>query len=253
MDARLREFAEAPPAFVPRAADEVVVDDRRFFLSVSEGGRTGILMRTRFPAGNAAAVLDEVREHAPRAKLTLTTPDAAVASAFRELGFHDAEPPLEPTCTALAIDREPPAASSGIDVRRVASYDDFLIGYEIVLESVAFTDAQRDARRAQAEETYRQRRSWPGGQEWLAYVDGRPVGYAAAVACDRGLALAGGATLPEARGRGCYRALVRARWDDAVARGRPALVTHAWEASRPILEHFGFERACTVYVLEGEP
>ena len=34
-------------------------------------------------------------------------------------------------------------------------------------------------------------------------------------------------TLPDARGRGAYRALVRARWDDAVRRGTPALVVHA--------------------------
>jgi hypothetical protein len=253
VDPALREFAEAPPAFVPRSPEEVVVRDARFFLSVSRDGRTGILTHTRFAAAESSDVLGDVREHAPRAMVTLTTADGAVAHAFRHLGFHDAEPPLEPTCAALALDREPPTASVGIDVRRVESYDDFLIGFEIVLRSAAFSAAQRDARRAQADGLYEQRRSWPGGQEWLASLDGRPAAYAAAIAGDRGLSLTGGATLPDARGRGCYRALVRARWDDAVARGTPALVTHAWKASRPILEHFGFERACTVYVLEGEP
>ena len=47
--------------------------------------------------------------------------------------------------------------------------------------------------------------------------------------------------LPEARGRGAYRALVRARWDEAVRRGTPSLVVHAEEASRRVLERIGFE------------
>jgi GNAT superfamily N-acetyltransferase len=46
--------------------------------------------------------------------------------------------------------------------------------------------------------------------------------------------------LPQARGRGVYRALVRARWDDAVALGTPALCVHAGAMSRPILERRGF-------------
>jgi hypothetical protein len=45
---------------------------------------------------------------------------------------------------------------------------------------------------------------------------------------------------PEARGRGAYRALVRARWDDAAERGTPALTVHAGALSRPILERLGF-------------
>ncbi len=54
------------------------------------------------------------------------------------------------------------------------------------------------------------------------------------------VALTGGATLPEARRRGAYSALVRARSDAAVAAGTPVLVTQASELSRPILERLGF-------------
>ena len=42
------------------------------------------------------------------------------------------------------------------------------------------------------------------------------------------------------RGRGAYRALVRARWDVAVERGTPALTVSAGAMSRPILERLGF-------------
>ena len=45
-----------------------------------------------------------------------------------------------------------------------------------------------------------------------------------------------------ARGRGAYRAVVRARWDAAVARGTPALAVGAGPMSRPILERLGFEQ-----------
>jgi hypothetical protein len=56
-----------------------------------------------------------------------------------------------------------------------------------------------------------------------------------------GVALMGGTVLPEARGRGVYRALVRARWNYAVARGTPLLVTQAGPMSAPILGRLGFE------------
>jgi predicted acetyltransferase len=59
----------------------------------------------------------------------------------------------------------------------------------------------------------------------------------------------GGVTLPDARGRGAYRALLRARWDEAVRRATPALVLHAEDASRRVLERIGFERAGNVVEL----
>jgi hypothetical protein len=63
--------------------------------------------------------------------------------------------------------------------------------------------------------------------------------------------LIGGSTAPWARGRGLYRALVRARWDYAVARGTPALATHAVpDTSYPILRRLGFEDVCTIRRLE---
>jgi predicted acetyltransferase len=54
--------------------------------------------------------------------------------------------------------------------------------------------------------------------------------------------MAGGATAPWARGRGAYRALVRARWDDAAARGTPVIAVHAKDTSSPILTRLGFEK-----------
>lgn len=51
----------------------------------------------------------------------------------------------------------------------------------------------------------------------------------------------GGATVPRARGRGHYHALLAARLDEAAARGRRLASVDAGPMSRPILEAIGFE------------
>ena len=86
---------------------------------------------------------------------------------------------------------------------------------------------------------------------FLATLDGRPAATALAIPSDRGVFLVGGATAAWARGRGLYRALVRARWAYAVARGTPTLVTHArTDPSYPILHRLGFEDVCLLRRLE---
>ena len=84
---------------------------------------------------------------------------------------------------------------------------------------------------------------------YLAYVDGEPVARGSAAFSEHAVALFGGSTLPEARGRGAYRALVAARWEDAVARGTPTLITQASPMSRPILNQLGFRELCEIRIL----
>jgi hypothetical protein len=64
--------------------------------------------------------------------------------------------------------------------------------------------------------------------------------------------LVSGGVLEAARGRGAYRGLVRARWDDAAARGTPVLLVFGGPMSRPILERTGFERIFDLEVLADE-
>jgi GNAT superfamily N-acetyltransferase len=78
------------------------------------------------------------------------------------------------------------------------------------------------------------------------------VGFSFAFASTWGLLLGGSAVLPAARGRGAYRALVAARWAEAVTLGKPALVVQAGAMSRPILESCGFEAVCHIDVLEDQ-
>ncbi len=95
-------------------------------------------------------------------------------------------------------------------------------------------------------------RSGTDGATYVALVDGQPAARATASFTEHGALLFGGATLEWARGRGAYRALVRARWDDAVARGTPVLVTHAGAMSRPILTRLGFREVSQIHILLDE-
>jgi hypothetical protein len=136
-------------------------------------------------------------------------------------------------------------------VRLVETFEQFAAGREIQWEAFA-TPAERRARnrvRLQEDFDESQRLGVPVG--FLASLDGRPAATALAIPSERGVLLIGGATATWARGRGLYRALVRARWDYAVARGTPALVTHAVpNTSYPILRRLGFREICTIRRLE---
>ena len=83
-----------------------------------------------------------------------------------------------------------------------------------------------------------------------AWLDGELVGTAGATPSSRGFLLWGGSVLVEARGRGCYRALVRARWDEAARRGTPALTVAANDKSSPVLRKLGFEKMLELRRLE---
>jgi predicted GNAT family acetyltransferase len=143
---------------------------------------------------------------------------------------------------AMILEREPPSVE-GVDVRAVESYEDYVRSQEILeLGSSRKSSAEeRAAARPTLPARFADYRDHPIGRRYLAFVDGKVVAAANAMRTSEGVwALAGGVTLPEARGRGAYRALVRKRWDDAAAAGTPALVTQASAMSRPILEYLGF-------------
>jgi len=79
---------------------------------------------------------------------------------------------------------------------------------------------------------------------FVARVDGRAIGAAATVNHPRDAYLTGAVVLPEARGRGAYKALLAARLQLAAAEGREAVVTQARaQTSAPILERLGFTPA----------
>lgn len=80
------------------------------------------------------------------------------------------------------------------------------------------------------------------GASALAYLDDRPVAAGGLSMVDRVARLWGGGVVPDARGRGAYRAVLAARLAHAVAHGSTvALVKGRVETSGPILRRAGFE------------
>jgi hypothetical protein len=156
-------------------------------------------------------------------------------------GLRQPDPPMDPVCAGMVLAEEPPGVH-GIDVRRIESLEQHRAGLEIMLAAADWTESAAADERARSEETF-ERRSRRGGLQWLAWVEDKPVG----------LYLSGGSTLPEGRGLGCYRALVRARWDEAVRLGIPGLAVQAqYGTSAPILRRVGFTEVASIHTLQSD-
>ncbi len=149
---------------------------------------------------------------------------------------------------SMLVERAPPTVP-GIDVRRVASYEEFVIAREIAWHVAGFTAEQSAEVLTTLPEKWESRVRSDEGAAYLAYVDGEPVASADILFLPFAGFLSGASTLPQHRGRGIYRALIRARWDEAVRRGTPALMIGAGAMSRPILERLGFRTVAEQHLL----
>ncbi len=152
-----------------------------------------------------------------------------------------------PELTGMALTRPPEQGPPEVAVRPIETFEEMAMGLRIGWEAFETPPEVRDT---DFERRWRERQESEAEVEFLAFLDGEPVGHALGVYCPFGCLLIGGATLPAARGRGAYRALVRARWDEAVRRGTPALVVQAAPTSEPILRRLGFEEICRLRRLE---
>ncbi|HEX3454303.1 MAG TPA: GNAT family N-acetyltransferase [Gaiellaceae bacterium] len=157
--------------------------------------------------------------------------------------------PWEDGLITVMVTDEPPPEVPGIEVRRVETYEEFAAGREIGFEAAGFTAEQADEMRASFREKWDDRRRSGSATAYLAYVDGEPVASGDMLFLPFAGFLSGATTKPEYRGRGVYRALVRARWEEATRRGTPALVIGAGSMSRPILERIGFRAVAEQHLL----
>jgi hypothetical protein len=239
-------YQELPPSVERQARDDVVLVH-----APSGDAWSNLATRVRFTSDLISARVEAVRvwflSRAMDEFRWLIGPSATpagIVDSLIELGARRDE--AEPELTAMVLDREPPAVQ-GVLIREVRSMADFAdmerIRREVFGESVKISDDELAA-------GWAAHSSIAGPSAFLAHLDGRPVAYGVMRRTDPGpFLLAGGVTLPQARGRGAYRALVRARWDVAKALRSPALVTQAQATSRPILERLGFRAAGTIAVL----
>jgi GNAT superfamily N-acetyltransferase len=150
-------------------------------------------------------------------------------------------PDDEPVLTGMTSATAPPAAPH-VEVRPLETAAQYLEAIAVDWEVWQIPDAERAKRRAAEVDRFDEDHAAGTAHHWAAYDEGRPVGFGRGVDMEDGVALMGGAVLPEARGRGVYRALVRARWAHAVARGTPLLVVQAGAMSAPVLDGLGFQR-----------
>jgi GNAT superfamily N-acetyltransferase len=159
--------------------------------------------------------------------------------------------PSEPSITAMAL-TAPPAispASTGIEVRLVRNIDEYREVIRIAME--VFNESPEDAAGwFEAVPSLWASQDGVNRYTHMAFLDGRLAGFGFAATCDGAVLLGGSGVLELARGRGVYRALVAARWDEAVKQGHRGLIVQAGAMSRPILARCGFEVVCEIAVLE---
>ncbi len=250
VDATLLELAEEPGLWLPPEPSRDVVFADGYCVVVY--GRSVWVHRIRLEPDQVARAVEEVRALLRARGLDevswwvgeRSTP-GDLAERLEQLGLEPEDPP---GLTTLAIAR-PPAGEPTVEVRRVESLEDYLTALEIDWASFDVPAGERAERRIAA------RLAWPlivadgRSSVYLAYIDGKPVGFGRAVFAPWAALLLGGATMPEARGRGVYTSLVHARWRETVERGVPHMVVSAGPMSAPILERLGFERLGRVRLL----
>jgi predicted N-acetyltransferase YhbS len=210
----------------------------------------GLVLRQRLEPEDVPGVVEAARawfRDRGRARFGWGVADTAtpadLAERLLDLGLVPNDD--DPVFAGMVLEHEPPG-TPGVEVRRVETFDDMVALEETAMESFGLPEDDREATRRGRRERWQRGQGNPSGDDFVALVDGEIVGSAGVSYHDAGVYLGGGNVLPAARGRGVYRALVRARWDVAVARGTPALVTQAGQMSRPILERLGFRTVCEI-------
>jgi hypothetical protein len=253
MNSSLSEYAETPDRFavVPDGASVSRFDDGR--VCILHGPLWASVSGVRVADDEVGALVAQVRELVgPQKRCTWwLAPSVRPVDLHERLLEHGLAVADVPLVKALALDRPPPQIPDGVEVREVTTFEDFLASREVQWDAFAVDEKRRNEQRAQFRSDFDDSIAFGVPVGFLATLEGRAAATGLAVPSDRGVFLIAGSTAPWARRRGLYRALVRARWDYAVARGTPGLVTQAVpDTSYPILKRLGFEDVCDVKRLD---
>jgi GNAT superfamily N-acetyltransferase len=244
----LREVAEYPNSFGPLGPNSERIDTGRYTLCLGPGTTWNTVQRQRFALEEVDEVLAEVRatlRERGRTRTQWEVGSSAPPGLVEVLLERGVKPDKDPYAVALVLTREPPPPRDGLSARRVEAFEEYEAANAV--QWAAFETPPDEI--AQSRALLPQRFRETVNLMHAVWLDGELVCTGTSAPTEHGLLLYGGATLPHARGRGAYRALVRARWDDAVALGTPALITQGGSMSRPILERLGFERVGEVHIL----
>ena len=250
------EIAEAPFAWRPSEPGvRTNREDARFVLQhdpLFAHAYFGTATLVRIDSGTAAAV-DSARawfRSVGRRRFSWWVRESANSpQLMAELLRHGLEvSSQDPSGVALMRLEDEPPAVPGVVVRRIDSFRDDIAA--AVLFSEVFDMDERDEARIRGRIAARwKRRSRDYRLGFLAYLEGRLAARGSMILVGETGYLYSGATAPDARGRGCYRALVRARWEAMRAMGGTSLVVQAGQNSEPILSRLGFRELDRLTVL----
>jgi hypothetical protein len=254
----IRELAENANAHQPLGPEDERVVESRFVIWLGAGmddPHWTVVQRLRLESEGLEDVVSEIRalvRSRRRSSCTWEIADSATPPDLVErLLALGCERDREPVAIGMVLDHEPDWPSSGgVVARRVETLDEYRQAIRIGHDAFGMPDDATEERLAHAADDFA--RIGADTAVYVAFVDGEPVASATAAFTPYGALLFGGATRVAARGRGAYRALVRARWQDAVARETPVLVTHAGAMSKPILTRLGFRAVSRIEILVDE-
>jgi hypothetical protein len=251
----VREYAETPDRYAQVVEGSSVSrhDDGR--VCVVQGATWASVTGVAVDDDEVEGLLQQVRELVPAGKrcvwwLAPSVRPADLPDRLLALGLREPEDGA-PVVKALALTDAPAETPEGIEVRKIEDFGDFVASRQVQWDAFDVPEARRTQQRPLLRADFDESMELGIPVGFLATLDGTPAATGLAVPSDRGVFLIAGSTAPWARGRGLYRALVRARWDYAVDRDTPALVTQAVPGtSYPILKNLGFEDVCDIRRLE---
>jgi hypothetical protein len=251
----LYAFAEDAYAYIGAKPWQTVLDSEQFYLKHSEVEQATGGMATRIRMGQefeqrVREVKTWFKEHDRQSFIWMIGPSATPERISERLVAQGASPlPGFETTACMILLEEPPAAAGHVAVRKLETLAEYEQRADVSAAAFGWGDDYRDSAKQQIRE------HWDAldatrNETFGVFAEGRLVAFGISAYTETAVFLDGGATLPDARGAGAYRALVRARWDEAVRRETPALVAHAGPMSRPILEQLGFQTVCELHALK---
>jgi GNAT superfamily N-acetyltransferase len=236
------DFVEAPGRFMDPSAGALIVKTPRYVLVAGTDGVWASVEGLRLRDGEIADAVEEVRGLVAPAGTSFVSwwlTDLATPTDVEEqlLGAGLRLDPDDYRLDGLLATTPPPEGPPEVVTRIARDAAEWATIREL-MDDVFDSPQNRRATREQRLAEFGRAPAVLFG----AWLDGELVAAAGATPTSRGMLLWGGSVQEDARGRGCYRALVRARWDEAVRRGTAALTVSANEQSSPVLRRLGFEK-----------
>jgi len=248
----LREIAEYPNSFSPLGPKDERIDTDRYTLCMGSSKTSNTVQRQRLRTDEVDEVLAEVRSLLRERGREKTQWEVGSSAEPPDLVERLLERGLtwdkDPYAVALVLTREPPPPPPELVARPVETFEEYAAANAVQWEAFDMPEDEVEESRARLPERWAEKVN----VMHAAWLDGELVSAGTAAPTEHGLLLYGGATLARARGRGAYRALLHARWQEAVRNDTPALITQGGSMSRAILERAGFERVGEIHMLMDE-